>query len=198
MPKTFRVSITGGIDAVTDIGMGDGRHVAYMENLDVRGGKAKPFNLPRVNANVVVPAGSTQVYAYRSRILFSDKRRDYAAEYVDSRERIYWTEYGGNPEKMVEGTVVPLGTTTPDVPPSASIGTYVAPNNIVVTVASGGTLATDVPTCLPDRLRGASPQRHHQANHLRRRFQDHVVVVQPDDGQPCHADPGVHRERGWG
>ena len=42
MPRSFKVSIAGGIDAVTDAAFGDGKHVAYMENLKVRGGKAEP------------------------------------------------------------------------------------------------------------------------------------------------------------
>ena len=85
MPNSFRVNITGGIDAVGDLALGDGRHVAYMENLNVRGGKAVPFNLPQINPNVSVPTNAVQIYAYRSRLFFSSVRRSYTAEYMDNR-----------------------------------------------------------------------------------------------------------------
>lgn len=149
-PRTFRVSIAGGIDAVGDLALGDGKHVVYMENINVRSGKAVPFNMPLINPNVVTDTqgmsivGAVQVFSYRGRVVFSTKRRDYAAEYMDDRERIYWTEYGGNPQKMIEGTVVPIGINRPYVPPSAGIGAAVSPSNITVVVTpTGGTLAKD-------------------------------------------------------
>ena len=149
MPNSFRVNITGGIDAVGDLALGDGKHVAYMENLDVRGGKAMPFNLPLVNPNVAVPTDAVQVYAYRSRLYFSPKRRDYAAEFIQSRERVYWTEYGGHPMKFIGasqddvGATVPLGTAAPLAPPGVAIGSHVSPNNIqAITTDGGGQLAS--------------------------------------------------------
>jgi len=145
MPNTFRVSIAGGIDAVTDLALGDGKHVVYMENLDVRSGKAVPFNLPLVNPNVVVPVDSVQVFAYRTRILFSSARRDYAAEFMDDRERIYWTEYGGNPQKMIDGTVVSLGIVRPSLPPAVGVGMSISPANVVATVTTGGALQQNTP-----------------------------------------------------
>lgn len=136
--KTFRVSVAGGIDAVTDLAVSDGRHVLYMENLDVRSGKAVPYRLPSVNPNVVPPAGSVQVFAYRGRILFNlPGRRSYAAEFYDNRERIYWTQYGGNPEKMIDGTTVPLGTPRP-ASPVVSTGDAIAPQNIVLAISTTG------------------------------------------------------------
>lgn len=140
MPKTFRVNIAGGIDAVSDLAMGDGSRVVYMENLDVRGGTARPYNLPLINPNISVPAGSVQVYSYRGRIIFSSKRRHYTAEYVNDRERIYWTEYGGNPMKMIDGIEVPLGIDRPSSPPIINIGTSVSPVNIQAVVSTGGSL----------------------------------------------------------
>ena len=147
MPNSFRVNITGGIDAVGDLALGDGRHVAYMENLNVRGGKAVPFNLPQINPNVSVPTNAVQIYAYRSRLFFSSVRRSYTAEYMDNRERVYWTQYGGNAQKFIGasadavGATVPLGTPSPLTPPSASPGTYISPANIKATVGAGGTLS---------------------------------------------------------
>ena len=141
MPKSFKVSVAGGISAVVDTAFSDGKHVAYMENLDVRGGKAVPYQMPLLNPNITVPADSVQVFSYRQRLLFSAARRSYAAEYEDNRERIYWTEYGGNPMKMIDGTIVPLGTVRPDVPPGVYAGTDVSPQNIMATVSTGGSLA---------------------------------------------------------
>ena len=141
MPKSFKVSVAGGISAVVDTAFSDGKHVAYMENLDVRGGKATPYQMPLLNPNIAVPSGTVQVYSYRQRLLFSTARRSYTAEYEDNRERIYWTEYAGNPKKMIDGTVVPLGTVRPDVPPGIYTGTAVSPSNIRATVSTGGSLA---------------------------------------------------------
>ena len=141
MGAAFKVSIAGGIDAVTDAAYGDGKHVAYMENLDVRGGNATPIMQPLYNPTLVVPAGSVQVFSYRGRVIFSSSRRSYAAEFQDSRERIYWAQYGGNPMKMIEGTVVPLGTKSPLIPPGVQTGTYVSPQSITAVVTTGGTLS---------------------------------------------------------
>jgi len=145
MANSFRVNISGGIDAVSDLALGEGKHVVYMENIDVRSGKAVPFSLPLINLNVDVPEGSIQVFAYRTRILFSSARRDYAAEFMDGRERIYWTEYGGNPKKMIDGTVVTLGIQRPSLPPAVSVGASVSPENVSATVTSGGTLQANTP-----------------------------------------------------
>ena len=139
MPNTFRVSVAGGIDAVSDLAFGDGKHVVYMENIDVRGGMARPYNLPLINPNVTVPANSVQVYSYRGRVLFSTARRHYTAEFMDDRERIYWTEYGGYPKKMIEGIEVSLGISRPTGSPIISAGNPVSPSNILMTVTTGGT-----------------------------------------------------------
>ena len=144
MPKTFRVSVAGGIDAVADLAALDAKgvqdRVAYMENLDVRGGIARPYNLPLLNPNVTVPQDSVQVYSYRGRLLFSSVRRDYTADYINDRERIYWTEYGGNPMKMIEGTTVPLGTICPASSPMIESGQAVAPANVQAVTGAGGSL----------------------------------------------------------
>ena len=141
MVRTYKVSVAGGIDAVTDTAFSDGRHVAYMENLDLRSGKAVPVHLPLVNPNVTVPANSVQVYAYRGQVLFSTARLDYYAEYEDNRQRIYWTQYGGNPSKMIDSTTVSLGTIAPSSPPGVTIGGSVSPQNIQAVVSAGGGLS---------------------------------------------------------
>jgi hypothetical protein len=129
--------VAGGIDAVTDLAMGDNKHVVYMENLDVRGGVARPFNLPKINPNVTVPDGSVQVFSYRGRLIFSTKRRNYTAEFTNSHEIIYWTEYGGNPMKMVDGIAVSLGIPNPSSAPIVAIGNAVAPTNIQIAITVG-------------------------------------------------------------
>lgn len=138
--KTFRVSVAGGIDAVGDPAVSDGKHVSYMENLDVRSGKAMPYHIPKLDFNIPVGATATQVYSYRGRLLFSEKRRSYASEYVNSRERIYWTEYGGTAQKMIEGDIVPMGINRPAMPPVVNAGNPIAPTNITATVSTGGSL----------------------------------------------------------
>ena len=96
MAQTFRVSVAGGIDAVTDLTLSDRSqsHVLYMENLDVRSGKAMPYKIPLVDPNIVPPDGSVQVFSYRGRLIFNPPgRRSYMAQFQDGRERIYWTQY---------------------------------------------------------------------------------------------------------
>jgi hypothetical protein len=136
--KSFRFSFAGGIDAVTDLALGDNRHVLYLENLDLRSGKAVPYKAPKVDLNVAVPTGATQVFAYRNRLLFSSGgRRSYAAQFQNNREQIFWTQYGGAPQKMIEGIAVPLGIARPGSP-VVSTGGQIAPQNIKVSLVPGG------------------------------------------------------------
>jgi hypothetical protein len=135
--RTFRISIEGGIDAVSDLSLSDGKHVAYMENLDVRSGMAIPYRMPSVDPNVDVPTGTTQVFSYRGRKIFSAARRDYAAEFLFGTERIYWTEYGGLSRKMIDGAIVPLGLNRPAYAPTVESGAAVAPANISITIEVG-------------------------------------------------------------
>ena len=140
MAQTFRVSVAGGIDAVTDLTLSDRSqsHVLYMENLDVRSGKAVPYKIPLVDPNIVPPADSVQVFSYRGRLIFNAPgRRSYVAQFQDGRERICWTQYGGNPMKMIDGTVVSLGTIQP-ASPTVSVGEAIAPQNVILTVVPGG------------------------------------------------------------
>ena len=141
MPETFRVSVVGGIDAVTDLAKSDQQHVLYMENLDVRSGTARPMNLPLLNPNIVIPDGTVQIYSYRGRLLLNGKgRRSYAAEFMDGRDRIYWTQYGGNAQKMILGVTVPLGQNPPAMP-TVTTGEAISPENVLLTVEpSTGTL----------------------------------------------------------
>lgn len=136
--RTFRVSVSGGIDALSDMSLSDGKKVVFMHNLDVRSGMATPYKLPLLNENVAGVSDTTvQVFSYRGRLLFSDNRRSYAAEFVNDRERIYWTEYGGNPKKMVEGIEVSLGQPRPTSPPVVSVGKSVSPTNLSIWQGAG-------------------------------------------------------------
>jgi hypothetical protein len=145
MPNTFRISVAGGIDAVSDLALSDDGRVVYMENLDVRGGIARPYNVPKIDPNLTVTEGSIQIYSYRGRLIFSAARRSYVSEYMNDLERIHWTEYGDYPMKMVSGVEVSLGTPRPSTFPLLNAGKAVAPTNITLTESTGGSLSEDTP-----------------------------------------------------
>lgn len=66
-----------------------------------------PFRFPQYDHTP--PSGTKQVFEYRGKWYYSAIERSYATEYIGGRDRIYFTQYGGNARKIVDGVEVGLG-----------------------------------------------------------------------------------------
>lgn len=144
MPKAYSINFMGGVNGVVDKSVyTDGGYVNYLDNASVRSGSVRPFKMP-VPMNVAGASNSIQMFEYRGRFLFSSVRRTYTAEYVGQIERIYFTEYGNTPKKVVEGTQVDLGTAAPRNAPGVAKSTTLVPVNVTAVENAGqGTYTKD-------------------------------------------------------
>lgn len=142
MPKQ-PISILGGLNAVADLGREERGEVSFLANLSMRGGMAVPIRAPRFMPEIDVPTDTTQVFVYRGRRIFSSKRRSYVPQFRGGREVVYWTEYGGLAQKMVDGAVAALGQQRSRYAPTVEAGVAVVPLSPKATVMSGGTLPVD-------------------------------------------------------
>ena len=136
MPKTFRSQMSGGINIIADKGLDGDGWVSVADNVDLRSGVAR--SLPWPVRTELAPSSTTNcIYERRSKWIFSNNYRDYAAEYINGKDVVYYSEAGKNPRKMVENYDVPLGTPAPSSAPivSPSKSTIIA---LTGTVTSGG------------------------------------------------------------
>ena len=142
--KTQRVFIQNGINAISDLALTDGREVAFVSNMDLRGDKAAPVKGPRLIDEITFGENyPVQIFRYRGRQILSSKRRSYVASYMEGRERIYWTEDRGEPRKMIEGIELPIGVNRPRYAPVVLKGTSVSPIGVTLAEIDGGSLHKD-------------------------------------------------------
>lgn len=142
--KTQRVFIQNGINAISDLALTDGREVAFVSNMDLRGEKAAPVKGPRLLSEIMFGENyPVQIFRYRGRQILSSKRRSYVASYMEGRERIYWTEDRGEPRKMIEGIDLPIGVNRPRYAPVVLKGTSVSPIGVTLAEIEGGSLHKD-------------------------------------------------------
>lgn len=134
------VAANGGINALSDLDLTNTQEVAFLANVFMRGGQARAIKAPRVHPEVDVPEGAKQVFAYRGRRIFSSTRRSYVAQYLNDREIISWTEYGGTAKKMVEGVTVALGQVRCRYSPVVESSPAIVPVNVKATSLAGGVL----------------------------------------------------------
>lgn len=159
MKKTLRVDYSGGINVITDKTVIPDKFATALDNVDLRSGFPRAFKEPiymdstytgttQVIDGVTVPVvrnpeitnNTKKIFNFRGRWIYSDNWRDYVAQYIDGIETIYWSEEGQKPQKMVEGTQVPLGTPRPEAPPIISVSTNIRPSLSIPTFAAGGAL----------------------------------------------------------
>lgn len=146
MPKTFRFQFDKGVNVVADKATLEPGYVTVADNVDLRAGLPRPFKAPVKYSNA--PGGTTRIFEYRGKFYTSSTMRDYAAEYVDGRDRVYYCEYGapanaegrvhkeGATRKIIDGLDVPLGTRAPNLAPLVSETDALTP--VLTAVASSG------------------------------------------------------------
>ena len=159
MKKTLRVDYSGGINVITDKTVIPDKFATALDNVDLRSGFPRSFKEPiyldssytgttQVIDGVTVPVvrnsnitnNTKKIFNFRGRWIYSDKWRDYVPQYIDGVETIYWSEESQIPQKMVEGTQVPLGTPRPSAPPVVSISANIRTSLAVPTFAAGGAI----------------------------------------------------------
>lgn len=154
MKKTLRVDYSGGINAITDKTLIPDKFATALDNVDLRSGFPRPFKEPiykdssyyldtngnRIAGNPDITNSTNKIFNFRGRWIYSDNWRDYIGEYIDGIERIYWSESGTTPQKMIEGVQVPLGTPRPDAPPIVSVSTAIRPVMQPPVGSAGGAL----------------------------------------------------------
>ena len=120
--KQIRLDFSGGLNIIADKSVLPDKFGTVMDNIDLRSGFPRCFKEPLFN-RIVSGSTTKKIFNFRGRWIFSDRWRDYVADYINGIERIYWSEsinsveYSGTedllPQKMIEGTTVPLGTARP-------------------------------------------------------------------------------------
>lgn len=144
--KLGSVDFTRGINAITDRRLMPDGNVAFADNVDLRSGSIRPFNLPQCYATVTVPVGSTCLFEFRNNWYFSSAHREYVCEVTESQERIYFSEDGPGhiaPSKTVNGETAVLGTIVPTIPPVVKETTKETVSHISISSSmTGGSLSS--------------------------------------------------------
>ena len=134
--KTYRMEFQRGINIVGDKAVIRPGFVDVAENVDLRSGMPRAVKAPEFVATAHIT--STKIFEYRGKWYYSQRWRDYQAEYINGRDRIYFTESGEvastatlvSPSKIIDGTEVLLGTPRPKVAP------YVSSTNLLTPIVS--------------------------------------------------------------
>lgn len=138
--KSYRFDFTGGVNVVGDKAVMKETFVTVADNCFLRSGAPRGIKMPTFSHTP--PAGTTQIFEFRGKWYYSSVERSYVAEYVGGRDRIFYTQYGGNPRKIVDGVEVPLGTKPPGASAQISAGTTIK-TTPTVTVLDGGSFAAN-------------------------------------------------------
>lgn len=137
--KSFRFLFDKGINVVQDKAiLGDG-WTTVSDNVDLRSGMPRALKGP-VEIETVA-TGFNRLFEYRGKFHLSALYRDYVAEFVDGIERIYYTEYGESPRKIISGTDAALGTLYPQAAPTVATTKQLVPGTLTLTQSLGGSLA---------------------------------------------------------
>jgi len=147
--KQIRLDFSGGLNIIADKSVLPDKFGTVMDNIDLRSGFPRCFKEPLFN-RIVSGSTTKKIFNFRGRWIFSDRWRDYVADYINGIERIYWSEsinsveYSGTedllPQKMIEGTTVPLGTARPASAPIVSQGKNIVPRMESPVATDGGSL----------------------------------------------------------
>jgi len=148
--KQVRVNFSGGINTIIDKSLIPDTFATVLDNADLRSGFPRCVKEPQFShllygpsSEIVVGeeyANTKQIFSYRGRWLYSDNHRNYATSYLNGIERIYWSEDGNEPKKMIEGTEVYLGTARPTSQLNVSQSVNIVPTIVNIETIDGGAL----------------------------------------------------------
>lgn len=140
MTQTARIDFSKGVNKVTESRLMPDGYSLVLDNVDLRSGSPRAFRFPTFYKTV--SGGTTRIWEYRGKWYASDLWRDYAAEMVGNRERIYFTESGPGsviPQKIIDGVQARLGTPPPGLPLEVAAGSEVNPMNLAYELVGGET-----------------------------------------------------------
>lgn len=147
--KQIRLDFSGGVNVITDKSVIPDKFGTVMDNIDLRSSFPRCFKEP-IFQQIVSESTTKKIFNYRGRWIYSDNWRDYVADFINGIERIYWSEninelestseYTLAPQKMIEGTQVPLGTPRPTSKLIASSAKSIVPNITAVTLINDGSM----------------------------------------------------------
>lgn len=135
MQKSYRFDFTGGVNVVGDKAVLKDTFVTVADNCDLRSGAPRPFKMPEYDHTP--PDGTKQIFEYRGKWYYSSVDRSYATEYIGGRDRVYFTQYGGNARKIVDGVEVSLGLMPPKTAPVVVTGRTIQ-TSPTLSVSDGG------------------------------------------------------------
>mgnify|MGYP000913454116 CR=1 FL=1 len=119
--KEARFDFSGGINVYADKSILEPRTCTVADNVDLRSGMPRAFDMPSFVCNATYNANC--LYEYRGKFYTSNARRDYCAEFVNGQDVLYYTQQGTIPRKIVGGIDVRLGTPRPTLAPVVTVGT---------------------------------------------------------------------------
>ena len=121
--KEARFDFSGGINVYADKSVLEPRTCTVADNVDLRSGMPRAFDMPSFVDNATYNANC--LYEYRGKFYTSNARRDYCAEFVNGQDVLYYTQHGTIPRKIVGGIDVRLGTPRPTLAPVVTVGTNI-------------------------------------------------------------------------
>lgn len=133
--KKVRINFEKGINNVGDKAIIEEGYATILDNVDLRSGSPRPFMAPQFLHNA--PGGTKRHFQFRGKWHYAPNWRDYLGEFIGGIERVYWTEEGGTPMKMVEDKVAQLGTPRPLASLGVAQATPAVPTNVRVGVSNG-------------------------------------------------------------
>lgn len=140
--KSYLVDFSGGVNQVVDKSAQETTYASVIDNGYILAGAIQPFRLPAYQTGLSTTT-DVSLFEFRGKFYTSSNYRTYTADYLDSVDRIYYTEYGNSPRKIIEGVDVPLGTPAPRVSPTVAAGSGTKPSEVKLTQVSGGNYMKD-------------------------------------------------------
>lgn len=116
--KSYRMDLHKGVNVVGDKAVIPEGFMSFADGIDLRSGMPRPFHMP-LYFNTV-DTGTICAYEYRDIWKYSTSYREYTAEYLNNRSRVYWTEAGEKPRFSIDSIEADLGAIIPKAPPTAA------------------------------------------------------------------------------
>ena len=137
--RKYRLDFSKGVNSIGDKGIIGPGWASVLDNVDLRSGSPRPLGNITPSLETVT-AGTKCIFNRRGLWSYSSSYRDYAYEFLAGRDRVYYTEEGQSPKKVLDGVTVNLGTPSPKLPPIVSPAEYLLPVVSVTENVGGGSI----------------------------------------------------------
>lgn len=134
--KTIRLDFTKGVNSRTDpMLFGDNGFLLVADNVDARSGIIRPVSAPEFERDL--NASTARIFEFRGRWHTSTTLREWAAEYVGNHERVYYSDPGESPMKVVNGVTGTLGQARPKAAPTVEKSAKIIATSVKGTGSNG-------------------------------------------------------------